>query len=416
MKTEKIYQTDVYQRKGEATLLEVITEEKQIQSLGGSGACPCFVLDRTVFFPEGGGQPCDQGVIGGFDIESVWETDGIVYHQIRNSEKELPEEGTVLEMEINWERRFLNMQRHCGEHILSAAFYELCGGVNRGFHMGESHMTIDISLEEDPSCIEMTDSLIKAVELRANQYVWEDQPVTTVVCATREEAERYPMRKQLKLEKDITLVCVGDPEKPAGRVACCGTHPSSAGQVGVIKIYGYEKNKGMYRIYCDAGRNAFLQYRKLNAVSDALCRKYSADLSTLEEKIQTQEQKTQEMRKEFFELRKCYLAKTAEEITEACKQQEKTVYIQRFAELRTDDVLNLAKMIPQEITTTIALVVTGENTVILVSHGQMDCNKIIKENAGVWNGKGGGRPACARAMFARKEDCECFLEFLAKMR
>ncbi len=416
MKTEKLYQKDVYRKNGTALLLDVIANPAEIAELGGKGDAPCLVLNQTVFFPEGGGQPSDQGTIEGKRIAFVFERDGVVYHQLEKGEGWSIRPGAQLESQIDWDRRFRNMQRHCGEHILSAAFYDLCGGVNRGFHMGEDHMTIDISLEENPDCTEMTDEWIRAVELRANQYIWEDAPITTVFCNTREEAERYPMRKKLQLEKDITLVCVGDPENASGRVACCGTHPSSAGQVGVIKIYGYEKNKGMFRIYCEAGRDAFTRYCLLGDVVKKLGRKYSADETALQEKIEAQEQKNKEMRQEFFELRKICLAEKAEEICGICglREKGKKVFVREFPQFKVDDLLNLCKQISEEVKTLIALVSEKENTVILLCHGSVDCNKLIKDNAGVWNGKGGGRPDCARVMFSGRDDLDCFLEYLKK--
>lgn len=402
MKTQKLYREDVYLKTGTAVVTGVRKEPQ-----------PCLILDRTVFFPEGGGQSSDIGTLDGQPVDYVFEEDGVIYHRMKDEEADWePWVGREISMQIDWPHRFRNMQRHCGEHILSAAFYDLCGGVNRGFHMGEEHMTIDISLEENPDCTELNDALIRKVEQEANRYIWENAPVTTVYCATRAEAEHYPMRKQLALEEEITLVCVGDPERAAGRVACCGTHPSSAGQVGLIKIYRYEKNKGMFRIYCEAGQDAFDHYCRLGDLVKTLDHKYSAEETTLLEKIELREQKLQETRQELFELRKAYLEEKAQEIIRESATSEASVMVCEFPQFRVDDLLNLCKKIPKECATLFALVSAKELTAVLFCGGKPDCGKIIRQNAGIWNGKGGGRPDCARVMFANRTDLDCFMQYL----
>ena len=114
----------------------------------------CLVLDSTIFFPTGGGQSCDLGTINGVEVIDVFEKENIVYHILKGCDASI-ETGDTVSLEIDWDRRFDNMQRHCGEHILSGIFFRLFGGVNRGFHMGEDYMTIDISLEADENYSEI---------------------------------------------------------------------------------------------------------------------------------------------------------------------------------------------------------------------------------------------------------------------
>lgn len=289
-----------------------------------------MVLDQTVFFPEGGGQSSDLGQISGepgtFELVYAFEKDNIVYHQLkidsgsdfataRETLKEMA--GTAVQCRLDWDRRFSHMQRHCGEHILSAVFYELYGGVNRGFHMGADYMTIDINLEENPEFTKMTDEMMSRAEWESNRMVWDNLPVTTRYFKSREEAEGLPMRKALNIDEDIVLVCVGDENKAAGCVACCGTHPHRTGEVGLIKIYRWDNYKGMTRITFDAGPNALENCRIEADLIKSLCRHYSADLDTLMGKIQLREQKSGEIRQELYELKQAYLAEKAQEIGEA---------------------------------------------------------------------------------------------------
>ncbi|MDO4553420.1 MAG: alanyl-tRNA editing protein [Bacillota bacterium] len=410
--TEKLYQKDVFLQACESRVL--------------AAADGCLVLDRTVFFPEGGGQSCDTGTIENGKVLHVFEKDGVVFHQMEDGAG-LPEEGAAVHCRIHWERRFLNMQRHCGEHILSAAFYELYGGVNRGFHMGADYMTVDISLEEDPAFEKMTDEMVAAAELRTNELIWQDLPVITEFFADGEEAAAHPMRKKLSIEKDITIVSLGSPDWAPGAVACCGTHPRTTGQVGLVKIYRWENYKGMARIYFDAGSQAFLHFRAEEELTRSLCKRYSAEPHQLMEKISIQDAKNQEIRQQLYELKKEYLAERAEEMAAACETEPGTL-VRHYPHLKPDDLLALGKLLQGESLRDrvfsppaagkagrlAALVAPAEKTVILLSGGAPDCGKIIKDNAPVWNGKGGGRPDSARALFSSDQDLACFLDFLQK--
>ena len=427
-KTIRLYQQDPYLKSCDSKVVAVITDEAEIAELGGIEEKDtfCLVLDQTVFFPEGGGQPSDLGQISGesgtFELVYAFEKDNIVYHQLkihsgsdfattRETLKEIT--GTAVQCRLDWDRRFSHMQRHCGEHILSAVFYELYGGVNRGFHMGADYMTIDINLEENPEFTKMTDEMMSRAEWEANRMVWDNLPVTTRYFKSREEAEGLPMRKALNIDEDIVLVCVGDENKAAGCVACCGTHPHRTGEVGLIKIYRWDNYKGMTRITFDAGPNALENCRTEADLIKSLCRHYSADLDTLMGKIQLREQKSGEIRQELYELKQAYLAEKAQEIGEALDGPH-SVLIEKYELLKTDDLFALSKLLPELSQKLVSLVSLKENTLLLLSGGAPDCNKIIKDNAGVWGGKGGGRPNSARVMFPTAEDMDYFLEFIKK--
>jgi alanyl-tRNA synthetase len=243
--------------------------------------------------------------------------------------------------------------------------------------------------------------------------VWDNLPVTTRYFKSREEAEGLPMRKALNIDEDIVLVCVGDENKAAGCVACCGTHPHRTGEVGLIKIYRWDNYKGMTRITFDAGPNALENCRIEADLIKSLCRHYSADLDTLMGKIQLREQKSGEIRQELYELKQAYLAEKAQEIGEALDGPH-SVLIEKYELLKTDDLFALSKLLPELSQKLVSLVSLKENTLLLLSGGAPDCNKIIKDNAGVWGGKGGGRPNSARVMFPTAEDMDYFLEFIKK--
>ena len=273
MMTTKLYQIDTYLKEWDARILAA--------KPAADGDC-LIQLDQTAFFPEGGGQGADHGVIQvssqgsqdvAFSVVDAQEDGDLIWHTVKpaSSEKSLTNdlctilsEGCKVHCILDWDRRFEHMQRHCGEHLLSGAFYRLFGGANHGFHMGQDYMTIDIALEDQSP---VTPEMAHQAEMLANQAIWDDLPVSVSYFDTREKAEQLPLRKALAFDEAISIVTIGElsetsDTEPADCVACCGTHPSTTGQVGLIKIYKVEKYKDMTRIYCDAGRKALTDYQR----------------------------------------------------------------------------------------------------------------------------------------------------------
>ncbi|MBR0600642.1 alanyl-tRNA editing protein [Sinanaerobacter chloroacetimidivorans] len=414
MNTKKLYQQNVYKKEGTASVVDIIG--------GNDPSGPVrLVLDETIFFPVGGGQPCDIGRIDGYSVRDVYEEDGIIYHVLdqkqQDSEGAIPPAeaftlGQQVQISIDWERRFNHMQRHCGEHILSGIFFRECGGVNRGFHMGEDYMTIDIDVKDI--------SWEKAMEIErlTNEIIWQNVPVTTRYFHSREEAEHLPLRKALALDEDISIVCVGSEENPADCVACCGTHPSTSGQVGLLKILKLESYKGMTRVYFKAGKEAYLDFQNKHDMITKLNQRYSADTADLLDKIQVQEEKSKGIRQELYQLKNAFINQEVNNIlSEYEGESNKTpsvlsVIIKEYPHFNANDILAMTRILTERVNHLLVLVSISENTVILACSGNPDCGKIVKENANVWRGKGGGNAGSARALFPSKEDLDCFVTFV----
>ena len=172
MKTKKLFKENTYLKETDAVILEVFPFEGH----------KAVITDRTVFFPEGGGQPWDTGTVvfkegngASYDVIKVIEKDGELIHVI-DTKDEIPE-GSECHLRINWERRFDNMQRHTGEHIFTGVFDREFGGTNRGFHMGDEYMTIDISLEDRAKVDTITWDMVKKAELLSNEIIYQDLPM-----------------------------------------------------------------------------------------------------------------------------------------------------------------------------------------------------------------------------------------------
>lgn len=403
MNTIKLYNDNVYLSECTATVTDVT--EKGV------------ILDRTIFFPEGGGQSSDIGTLINSSDETTYpvthasESGDAIIHEISNHNLQV---GDNVICRINWPHRFDNMQRHCGEHLLSGAMYKLFGGVNRGFHMGEHFMTADINLEKDPSFTEVTWEMAMEAEELVNSHIWQDLPVKAEEFSTGEEAAKMPLRKELAVDEDVRVVTIGNDDVIADCVACCGTHPTSTAQIGLLKIYKVEKNKGMFRIYFEAGKRAMEDYRAKHDILTALSNRYSTGIDELTDKIEKQEKRHEETKNTLNKLRNVLISQKTEEIKKELSAG--VPFISRFYdEFTPEDIMKIGKHILQDIK---GLVVAGDlntNTLILFSDGTNDCGKLVKDNAGVYNGKGGGRKDNARALFPDYDSMMLFTDALEKL-
>ncbi len=417
MSTTKLYQSDVYTKEWDAVVTRV-TEDG-------------FYLDRTAFFPEGGGQSCDLGTIQIIDdagasgpvlqVTDVQEDGDDVVHRLASYEG-LTEGGSV-RCRLDWARRFDNMQRHCGEHILSGIFYQECGGVNRGFHMGDDYMTIDISLEDEPTNPERTKPDIVDWETAlhcerlANEVVWSNAPVSVFRFDNREDAEKMPLRKKLAFDEDISIVCVGSPDHAADCVACCGTHPSTAGQVGLIKLYKVEKYKEMFRIYFEAGARALADYDMKHDMLTELSNNYSSSIEDFPDKIRGLEQRAADAKGELIQLKRAFTEIECAALDEALASADKKVVVHTLEHFSMDDAFNMAKsyMGKDRCCGKLILLYSKPSTsYILVSDGEIKCGALVKEYANFYQGKGGGNDVSARAIFTSDENAALFADLLSK--
>lgn len=385
---ERIYQEDVYARRFTAHVAGVEKIEENIADI---------TLDRTCFFPEGGGQSSDTGTINGMQVLDVQEYRDTVRHRVFYGDH-LPQKGDEVTGIIDWDHRFDNMQRHCGEHILSGAFDRAFGGVNRGFHMGEDFMTIDIRLEKDSSFTKITSEMVEKAEEMANSIIWEDLPVTVSRFDSRTEAEKMPVRKKVDFEKDISIVLIGSRDDPADCVACCGTHPSSTGQVGLVKIYKTEKNKDMFRIYFEAGRRAMQNYSEEHRILTGLGLKYSSGIPELPEKLSARDEKENEMKQRMDNLSRIVVDSKVS-LIDASKG-----FLFDIDPLTADDGMRIGKKSRKPF---LALLIRSSNMLLLFSDGSVDCGALVKES-GL---KGGGRAGSARAI-GSSEELRGFIEKL----
>ena len=199
---------------------------------------PYVVLSNTAFYPTGGGQPNDTGWLNGIEVINVEKVDEEIRHYIK---EDVAINGTV-EGKLNWVRRFDHMQQHTGQHILTAAFVELFDYQTVSFHLGSELVAIDLNVAE------VTAEQLAAAEKRANDIVLENRPIETT-WVTKDELAQYNLRKDVTVDEDIRLVIIPDYDYNG----CGGTHPTSTGQVQMIKIMEIEKMKSNIRVHFVCG-------------------------------------------------------------------------------------------------------------------------------------------------------------------
>ena len=187
---------------------------------------PAVVLDRTAFYPEGGGQPADRGLLSGVPVLDVQDVNGEVLHALGGS---APGEGREVRGEVDGARRRDHVQQHHGQHLLSAAFEAVKGAHTVSFHLGEEICTIDL----DQPLAALGPGVLRDAEALANDLVWRDLPVSARD-RTPEELQALPMRKESA--KGSRVVVVGEPGAVADATPCGGTHPRRTGEVGAVAV------------------------------------------------------------------------------------------------------------------------------------------------------------------------------------
>ena len=198
------------------------------------------VLDRTAFFPEGGGQSADTGALGPVRVLDVQERGGEVVHVCDGP---LPV-GAEVEGRLDFEQRLRRMQNHSGEHIVSGLVHGRFGFDNVGFHMGADCMTLDFSGE-------LSWEALMDIERRANELVRANLPIRAWFPSETELAA-LDYRSKKELTQAVRLVQIPGVDL----CACCAPHVTSTGEIGAVKILDSQRHRGGVRVSVICGMDA----------------------------------------------------------------------------------------------------------------------------------------------------------------
>lgn len=252
--TERLYYNDSHLIEFEARVIE------NTERVSGWTA---VTLDRTAFYPTGGGQPSDTGIIDDQQVlECIDVEENGVLHVIKGR---APQVGSVVKGRVDWPRRLDHIQQHTGQHILSQALVTLFNAPTRSFRVLSDSCEIDVDLK-NPS----DEAIERAVEL-ANNVIWEDREIA-IRNVTAEEAAQLPLRKDPARTGELRLIEI----EGFDLTPCGGTHAHRTGEVGLIAVRHWEQAKGMTRIEWMAGRRALNDYRRANQTARSVASLFSA--------------------------------------------------------------------------------------------------------------------------------------------
>jgi alanyl-tRNA synthetase len=285
--TEKLYYQDPYLRNFTANIIS------KTPLADGQYA---VVLDRTAFYPEGGGQPCDRGTLNEIAVLSVQTRDGEILHTVAGDPG-----GGAAACQVDWQRRFDHMQQHTGEHILSGIFLSKFQAENVGFHLTAATCQIDVTLPSfwlEQAC---------AVEDAANAVIFGNRPIEARFVENA-DLHSYSLRKEPGSEfEQIRLVSIDD----CDCCPCGGTHVTHTGEVGLLKIRGWEKRKNNIRVEFVCGNRALADYRLKHDISRTLAARFSSPVDGVLPAIEKNIEKQDFLQQELSATRKAYHAELA---------------------------------------------------------------------------------------------------------
>ena len=383
--TEKLFENDAY----------LWTCDAVVTACAAAKNSYAVELDRTVFFPEGGGQLSDRGKLSGAVVTHVAEEAGRIVHYC---DKPLAV-GSTVKAEVDGVVRLDHMQQHCGEHILSYAAWKLFGANNIGFHMSEGLVTIDIDKE-------LTADELAQVEDFANREIWLDKPIS-VSYVPHTDLDKYTMRKKnTKLTGTLRLVSVQDGDI----CTCCGTHPSRTGAVGIIHIVSAEKHKQGQRISFLCGRWALLDARRKNAALRKTAQMLSVKpeqtpdaVARLKDEITALNARIKEKTMALYDAQLPQFLSTARVLPDGSR----LVIITPQDATAADAKLLLQKVTAMDNLLVGVIYEAGGRVSYMFGHSEgvnADCREYCKKANELFNGRGGGKPDFAQGSGADVSD------------
>ena len=382
MTTERLYYQDARCRTFTAEVLDCIPR----------GTEYAVILDRTCFYPEGGGQPGDQGTLDDIRVTDTQEDGEAILH-LTNVPVAV---GTMVTGTIDWDRRFDLMQQHSGEHMVSGVIHSTFGYDNVGFHMGGDVITIDFSGV-------LTEKQLAEVEAEVNSLIWEDREVKCWY-PDPETLRTIPYRSKKELTGSVRIV-----EFPGADIcACCGTHVARTGEIGLVKILGAEKFHSGVRVEMLAGRRAYAYICALTEQNRQVSRMLSAKPLETAGAVQTLAAEAEAKKQRIYALEQTMFREKAEEL------RGRGNVLVRFEGLPPDGVRKAAIAI-QETCGGRAAVFSGDDESgykYAVGHPGGDLREWVKELNAALSGRGGGKPGFVQGSVSAK--WEDIAEFMAK--
>lgn len=362
MAAEKLYYENVMSKEFEGVVTECCPGKKGYE----------VALNRTLFYPEGGGQPYDTGTLGEAKVLEVHEKDGEVWHY---TDRPLKPESQVKGV-IDWERRFDLMQQHSGEHLVSGVIHRRFGYDNVGFHMGSDVITIDLNGI-------LTAEELSEIEREVNSIIWSDRRAK-ILYPTEEELKSMDYRSKKELKGWVRLV-----EFPgADLCACCGLHVESTGQIGLVKLLTVEKFREGVRIEMLSGGRAMDYLNEIAVQNHQISMQLSAKPKETGKAVQRLADENFRLKGKVMRMEEKIFAQKAREF------EGKGNVLLFEKDLEADGVRRLAVAVMETCHGCCAVFSGDDSQGYKYAIGEKDGNlrEFVKEMNQILNGRGGGKP------------------------
>lgn len=374
---DKLFYKNQYLKEFEAKVIEVKEVENKYH----------IILDRTAFFPGGGGQQCDLGEIDGKEVLDVYEKNKEIYHVVSEEIKV----GSIVLCKIDWDRREDGMHQHLGQHVLSGCFFKLFNANTVSIHLGKEISTVDIIGQLDEEKVRKAENL-------ANEVIRKGLEVNFLV-PSEEELETMNLRRDLpNTEDDIRVVKIGDLDINA----CCGVHPSKTSDLRMIKIKKFEKNKGNTRIEFLAGQRAVNDSLNKDRVIRNICNYLSSNEDEALNGIKNLKDSLEEIKSEKKKLEEELLGYEVNSLLESKNDTNKIIH-KVFTDKAVEYVKKLANKLSEnnKVICLFAIKNKEKANIILSSSKNIEninMGHVFKEFASIINGKGGGSKTLAQGV------------------
>lgn len=374
---DKLFYKNQYLKEFEAKVIEVKEVENKYH----------IILDRTAFFPGGGGQQCDLGEIDGKEVLDVYEKNKEIYHVVSEEIKV----GSIVLCKIDWDRREDGMHQHLGQHVLSGCFFKLFNANTVSIHLGKEISTVDIIGQLDEEKVRKAENL-------ANEVIRKGLEVNFLV-PSEEELETMNLRRDLpNTEDEIRVVKIGDLDINA----CCGVHPSKTSDLRMIKIKKFEKNKGNTRIEFLAGQRAVNDSLNKDRVIRNICNYLSSNEDEALNGIKNLKDSLEEIKSEKKKLEEELLGYEVNSLLESKNDTNKIIH-KVFTDKAVEYVKKLANKLSEnnKVICLFAIKNKEKANIILSSSKNIEninMGHVFKEFASIINGKGGGSKTLAQGV------------------
>ena len=373
--TEHLYDANSYLKEFTATVLSCGQKNDTVWQI---------VLDKTAFFPEGGGQTGDTGWLNEIAVTDTCERDGVIYHEV----KAPLEAGTQVKGKIDFAARFDKMQQHTGEHILSGIVCSTYGYNNVGFHLSSEITTLDFDGE-------LSAEQVHEVENRVNQAIYANIPVQ-VKFPTKAELAELDYRSKIEIEGQVRIV-----EIPGiDRCACCAPHVKSTAEIGLLKILSCERHRGGCRLTIVCGMRALKDYQKKQEAVGKISAALSAKPEKIAEAVEHLQEQQQKFREQLNQIQSMYLQEKLEKIqpSDACVR----IFEESLDSIAMRNFVNAAMEKCDGICG--AFIGTDEKGYhYILGSKTKDVREIAKKLNERFYGKGGGKPQMVQGSLAGRE-------------